>query len=532
MEELDHNALIATFVSESEHLLDEIEGALLQIESGDRSTGVRELLMRAAHTMKGNASCVSYDELTEYIHRFEDVLCDGELAPAAVTPLLRAVDEMRAAAASGGTLSATAADCLGRAESVVRGDAPRREEHSRDASTIFDGSDVRDARTIRVATSKLDRMIDLVGELAIARGGVAKLLADDGARALLVEAVSDTDRLHEQLQELVMSLRMIPIGPALQRFARTVRDLAAAHGKLAQLRIEGGDVEVDTAVVTALREPLTHMIRNAIDHGIEPPNVREQAGKRRVATVTLRARHIAGRIVVDVEDDGRGLDMARIVEQAKAAGVIAPAAAPDERAAAQLIFVHGFSTADASSDLSGRGVGMDVVRRGVEALRGTIEVASIAGGGTKFTISLPLTLAIIDGFALAVGHDTFIVPLDSVVECVDFADSNAARAEGLMEIRGEALPFVRLRHHLGMADSAPAARESVVVVSSPSGKVGLCSDRLIGQMQTVIKPLGLRERVPGVAAAAILGSGDVALILDVPQIVHSRLPHASPTAAA
>jgi two-component system chemotaxis sensor kinase CheA len=513
--DIDREALIEAFITEADELLTEIEAALLHLESGEGGRDEREVLLRAVHTMKGNASCVSYDELTDYIHRFEDVLAGGDMRAESVTQLLRVVDVIRTASVNGGVLPVGAEEALAGGERTSR---PIIEKRADETSAPLNQS-------IRVATEKLDRMVDLAGELAIARGRVGKVLADhaDLARSELVEAIADADRLDLEMQELVMGLRMMPVGPDLQRFARIVRDLAGSHGKVVQLTVEGGDVEIDNAVIAALRDPLTHMVRNAIDHGIETPDARELAGKPRMGRITIRARHSGGRIIVDVEDDGAGLDLPRIVEHAAAAGLIDAGASLDEHAAAELIFTHGFSTIDEASDLSGRGIGMDVVRRGVEALRGTVEVESAAGNGTRFIITLPLTLAIIDGFALGVGDDTFIVPLDSVVECLDLPPgSDHERLEGLINVRGEALPFIRLRRHLRLAAPRHAVtRESVIIVAHANRRIGLCSDRLIGQIQTVIKPIGVLDRVPCVSSAAILGSGDVALILDVPQLIQS-----------
>jgi len=519
--ELDRDALLATFAAEADELLAQMETSLLQFESGDGADDSGETLLRATHTLKGNASCVSFDALTDYIHRAEDVLKVVAAARGGgselITAVLRVVDVLRAA--SNGDLPSNADAVLAAAEQTAKRRAGFQPAHSGEEGS---SSDSTREQSIRVATAKLDRMVDLAGELAIARGRVGKLVSAraESLDVALTEAIADADRLDAQLQELVMKLRMVPVGPELQRFTRMVRDVAVAHDKLAQLTIDGGDVEVDSAVVAALRDPLTHMLRNAIDHGIELPDDRERAGKPRVGTVAIRARHSAGRIVVEIEDDGAGLDKEKILARAADGHVLA-----EGERVEQLIFRHGFTTSDVASDLSGRGIGMDVVRRRVEALRGTIEVDSVAGRGTRFTIRLPLTLAIIDGFAVEVGDETFIVPLDSVVECVDLPPGlDTLREDGIIYVRGEALPFVRLRHHLQLTSVAPE-RESVVVVAHERGKIGLGSDRLLGQMQTVIKPLGFLDRVPGVSAAAILGSGDVALILDVPRIVESAIDH-------
>ena len=315
-----------------------------------------------------------------------------------------------------------------------------------------------------------------------------------------------------------MRARMVPAGPFFRRYTRTIRDLAAAHGKNARLVIVGGDVEIDTSAVEMLRDPLAHMIRNAIDHGIEPSSQRVAAGKPAVGCVTLEARHEAGSIIMRVSDDGAGLDADAIAARAAALGLDASRLTESEMW--RLIFEPGFSTAAAVTDLSGRGIGMDVVRRAVDALRGTIGIATRAGQGTTFAIRLPLTLAMIDGFAVSVGEESYVVPVECVVECVELpAAERGDDPTGVLLLRDEIVPFVRLRRLFALGGETPA-RENVLVVQHDGAKAGLAVDALHGAGQAVIKPLGRYfDQVPGIAGSSILGNGRVALVLDVPELL-------------
>jgi two-component system chemotaxis sensor kinase CheA len=322
---------------------------------------------------------------------------------------------------------------------------------------------------------------------------------------------------------------MVPIGPVFHQHHRTVRDVAQSGGKRCALRIEGEDVEVDTAVIEHIRDPLVHMVRNAIDHGIEAPAVRAAAGKPEQGTLVLRAFHEAGSMVIQVEDDGKGLDRGRIAAKAAALGMAADAARMTDEEVARAIFEPGFSTSEKVTDISGRGVGMDVVRRNVEALRGSVAVSSAPGKGTLVTIKVPLTLAIIQGFRVEVGDETFILPLDSVIECLTLAPDEAAGRDGVgvTNLRGVPLPWLRLRHQFAVAGTPPE-RENVVVVQNGHDTAGVVVDRLVGESQTVIKPLGaMFKNVPGVSGSSILGNGRVALILDVPGLLRETLKRAA-----
>jgi two-component system chemotaxis sensor kinase CheA len=328
----------------------------------------------------------------------------------------------------------------------------------------------------------------------------------------LVESTSTLSSLIEQVREGALQLRMVKIGATFSRFQRVVHDVARETGKEIELVVSGEDAELDKTVVEKLADPLTHMVRNAIDHGIEPAAVRAARGKPARGTVRLNAYHDAGNIVIEVSDDGGGLQRERILEKALARGLVEPGRSLSDAEIYNLVFEPGFSTAEAITNLSGRGVGMDVVKRNIVALRGSVQLTSEAGVGTRVTVRLPLTLAIIDGFLVGVGNAVYVIPLDMVEECVEFS---GAHERNVINLRGQVLPFVRLREVVG--GSGPAGRrESMVVVRCGGKRAGLVVDSLKGEFQTVIKPLGkIFSQVQCVSGSSILGNGDVALILDI-----------------
>lgn len=375
--------------------------------------------------------------------------------------------------------------------------------------------DRRGTRTLRVSLETLDRILDLTGEIAVDRERLREALESGTGTAAAAEIHRDTDRLHADLQELVMKARMEPIGPTFRRFARTVRDLAASLGKVARLTLEGEDVEVDAKVIEHVRDPLTHLVRNALSHGIETPAERSARGKDRCGSIRLRAFRETGGILIEVEDDGAGLSSKRIAERARALGLLQDTE-HDPEALHHLIFEPGFSTAAGVTEVSGRGVGLDVVQRNVEALRGSVAVVSREGRGTTFTIRLPLSLAIVPGFAIRAAEETYILPLEAVSECLELPREGLTGREGsgVLSLRGEPLPCRRLRQQFRLA-AEPPAREYVVVVRHGERRVGLVVDALLGESQAVLKPLGqLFRGLPGIAGSAILGSGRVALVLD------------------
>ncbi|SEU14035.1 chemotaxis protein CheA [Stigmatella erecta] len=527
----------AVFLAEAEELLATLEQELLALE---RSFGPERLqaVFRTIHTFKGAASSLGLTEAVELAHTLEDLLTLLEtqaimLYEGLGSLLLQAVDGLRERVgltrASDPAMGLPAAEVHGLLASLVKAASPAsftgRALPQEPAKPSPETAAPRE-HTLRVELHRLDRMLDLTGEIAIARGRLATMLAQANRYTpqQLLEAHREGDRLYLDLQELVMKVRMVPIGRTFQPFGRTVRDLSLRLEKQIRWEVSGEDVEVDTTVAELIRDPLNHLVRNAMDHGLETPQVRQASGKEPTGTLALRAFHEAGTIVIQVADDGAGLDRERITRRARTLGMLGPEETPDDGALLRLILEPGFSTAERVTDLSGRGVGMDVVKRNVEMLRGTVSVESTPGQGTTFSLRLPLTLSIIEGFSVAVGAQTYVIPLENVLECVELPveESHSGRT-GFVNLRGAALPYVRLREHFGLEGSAPA-RENLVVIGHGRGVAGLAVDTLLGQGQTVIKPLGkFCQGLPGLSGSTLLGDGRVALILDVPALLQQAV---------
>ena len=382
------------------------------------------------------------------------------------------------------------------------------------------GSGGDENRYIRVQADRLDAVINLLGELVIAGAGAA-LMARQTRQRSLIEANLQMGRLIEEIRNGTLQLRMVPIGETFSRFRRVVRDTAAELGKDVVLDIQGGETEMDKSVVERIADPLMHLVRNALDHGLEAGAERRAAGKPEQGRLTMSARHESGVIAISITDDGRGIQREKVLQRAWDRGIVERGVVPPDEQVLNLIFEPGFSTAEKVTKLSGRGVGMDVVRRNIQALRGSIDLRSTEGQGSCIEIRLPLTLAIIDGFLVGVGSSRFIFPLDAVVEVIASRHTVTgvdARGRGVVELRGQSLPVVSLRA-LYALDSSPPARCSVVVLQSGGRRFGVVVDQLLGQHQTVIKPLGkLFSSLRGMSGSSILGNGEVALIFDVPAL--------------
>ncbi len=382
---------------------------------------------------------------------------------------------------------------------------------------IREASAPTEDRYIRVQADRLDAVINLLGELVIAGAG-ATLLARETHQVALVEANLHMNGLIEEIRNGTLGLRMVPVGETFSRFRRVVRDTASSLGKEVNFEIVGGDAELDKSMVEKIADPLMHLVRNSLDHGLEPPQERTAAGKPAAGKLILSARHETGAILIRIEDDGRGINRERVLQRAWNRGLIEQGVVPSDDTINMMIFEPGFSTAEQVTNLSGRGVGMDVVRRNIEALRGSIRLNSNPGRGLQVDIRLPLTLAIIDGFLVGVGKSKFVLPLESVVEVIESGGQHVkvdASGRHCVELRGQVLPVVRLRSLYSVESNLPS-RVSVVVVNSMRGQYGIEVEVLLGQNQTVIKPLGrLFKTLRGISGSSILGSGEVALILDV-----------------
>ncbi len=534
--DFDRDAVLASFLVESEEGLDVMEQSLVQMESNPSDLELLHTIFRVAHSIKGNATSLELTELAGFAHVVEDLLDvfrEQQALPSAdlISLLLKAVDELRSMVANARTGSTAvssqqhnlrkeiAREVEKRSKRTVTAKGSREESN---AGVKVDTLPSSNHRTLRADVDRLDHMLNLVGELVIAQGRLRQMIEKLGSEQgrPILEMHREAERLYLDLQSEVMSIRMVQVGPLFRQFVRSVRDLATSHGKLARLEVVGGDVEVDTTVLELLKDPLLHLVRNAVDHGLEKPSAREKQGKNPCGLIRLTASHSGGNIIVKLEDDGAGFDRRRILDKAIRAGIVSAKDRMRDQDIYDLVFQAGFSTAESVTDLSGRGVGLDVVRRNIDTLRGTVEITSIAGKGSTIVIRLPLTLAIIEGFSVRVGNEVFVVPLEHVTECTELpADQRRAEASGILSLRGNALPYVRLRRAFSMSGENPK-REQIVVVKINEFYAGIAVDELLGGMQTVVKPLGRAFRsVAGIAGSTVLGDGRVGLIIDVPGLL-------------
>ncbi len=378
------------------------------------------------------------------------------------------------------------------------------------------------AASVRVASEKLDQLVDLVGELVTLQARLTRTSLD--LKEVSLAAISEQfERLISQLRDNTMSIRMLPIGSTFNKFRRVVRDLSTELGKEAELVTEGAETELDKTVIERLNDPLVHIIRNSLDHGIETPAEREAAGKNRSGVIRLMAMHSGAYVLISVQDDGAGLNAEGIRNKALERGLIAPGQELTEAEINQLIFHPGFSTAKTVTKVSGRGVGMDVVKREIDTLGGAVMVATRRGAGTEITLKIPLTLAIIEGLLVVIGKEYYVVPLSSVDGCIEITRSELEKTgdRRIIPYRGDLLPYVNLRSYFDVAGEMPELVQ-MVIASSQDSRVGFVVDSVIGDNQTVIKPLGrMYKDVTGISGATILGDGTVALILDVNRLAQS-----------
>ncbi|MBS0418256.1 MAG: chemotaxis protein CheA [Proteobacteria bacterium] len=441
-------------------------------------------------------------------HAASPAQAPAESAPAAASAALPA-------AATTGATSASASAAPPKLEAVPKAEAPIEK--------------MADSGSIRVSVEKIDELMNTVGELVITQAMLSQLgsMLEGPTAEQLRGGLAQLERNMRELQESVMRVRMLPINAVFSRFPRMVRDLAQRLGKQIELKLTGEQTELDKTVLEKIGDPLVHLVHNSIDHGIESPEKRLAAGKSAAGTVHLDACHRGGNIAVEVSDDGGGLDKNRILAKAKDRGLVGPNDVLTDEQIYELIFLPGFSTAEKTTDVSGRGVGMDVVRRNIKELGGKIELRSDYGKGSKTIITLPLTLAIVDGQSVSVGGETYIVPLISIVESMQLKSANVSRLSGRGEVfsfRGYYLPIIRLHELFGIEPRTRVLDEGLVVVAEGEGhqRVGLFVDDLLGQQQVVIKSLEANYgHVNGVSGATILGDGSVALILDIPGLIRA-----------
>ncbi len=538
--------MVREFLVEAREHLSSIETRVLELEQDAGSQECLNGIFRGFHTIKGLAGFLDFAVIQDVSHEVETLLDkarNGELAmtPARVDVILAAGDFigawLRHIERSGGGLESKEPDgaalLIERVRACLRQDPaeqvlPLKQEPAVPVASNLSGSPAGSktvASSVKVDTTKLEYLVDMVGELVIAQSMLRHNPDLEAIRTPRMQRdIAQLGRVTAEVQKTAMAMRMVPIGQLFRRMSRLVRDLARKSGKHAELEIVGEDVELDRTIVEQISDPLVHMLRNSMDHGIEPPQAREAAGKPRTGRVKLAASHEAGHIVIEISDDGRGLDRARILNKAAERGLADASATLSDPEVFHLIFEPGFSTAERVTDVSGRGVGMDVVRRQVEKLRGRIEIDSTPGAGTRFKMKLPLTLAIIDGLVVLAGGERYILPMFAVREMFRPSEDTVFTVEGKSEmalVRDHLLPVVRLTTQLGLSTEreglAKSPTEGVMIVGECEGQhFCVLVDELIGKQEVVIKGLGgLFRNVRGVAGGAILGDGRVGLILDM-----------------
>jgi two-component system chemotaxis sensor kinase CheA len=562
--------LLREFHGESVELLQGVEQGVLLLEENPTDAATIDSIFRAFHTFKGGAGFLHLDAVRDLAHDLESLLdavrrselritseiIDLILAGAdALTHFTREIGSQLQGTNSGAPIFVPTRQIIARVQSALRGEPPPEAADSLEGvgpSQTAGTSSAPTAKTselaaepltmaspssgfVKLDTAKLDNLVDLVGELVIAQSMVVQNPDVQMINSLqLVRCLRQLSRITTELQRNAMSLRMVPIRAMFHKMHRLVRDLAAQQHKQVQLLLEGEETELDRNIVEKLSDPLVHMIRNAVDHGLEHPADRVAQGKPELGTIRLTAAHQRGGILIRIRDDGKGLDRGRILAKAIDRGLVKANANLTESEIFSLILQPGFSTAERVTDLSGRGVGMDVVGRNIENLRGKIEIQSLPGQGTIFTILLPLTLAIIDGLLVGVGGDRYIIPTLSVRESFRPPPGMVTTVHGrgeVVSVRGRQTPLLRLGHYLGTASRAVKPEDGIiVVVESGDAARGLLVDELIGKQEVVIKSLGRAFRQQNLlAGGAVLGDGWVGLILDVDTLV--QMPYQPPQSA-
>ncbi len=578
----DMKEIVESFLVETNEIFEKLDNEILEIEKNPEDGELINSIFRAVHTVKGTSGFLSFEQMSVLAHRFEDVLNklrrnEITFKPTMLDAMLEAFDLMKVLLKQVVDQDIHDIDLdptLKKLEALSKGEAPsekktkvaeqkasKADKHASRGATVADEPGVPIQRngphpneaapnesgaapapktdrvitdsTIRVDVTRLDHLMNLVGELVLGRNRLSQIVSlekeEKGREDFshqLTETSAQIDFITTELQSAVMKTRMVQIGRVFNRFPRLVRDIAKEFSKEIRLVVSGEETELDKSIIEEVSDPLVHLIRNAADHGIEQADAREKAGKPRLGTINLSAGHEGNHVIIEVQDDGAGMDPEKLKLKAIEKGILAPEEAHEMKTeeAYGLIFLPGFSTAQRVSSVSGRGVGMDVVKTNITKLNGIIVVESEVGKGTKFTLKLPLTLAIIQGLLVGVGKETFAIPLSSVLEVVHTSMSEVSTVNGrqVTRLRETVLPLVDISEILdvpGRDGQVPAFY--TVVVGVANRKFGIVVDRLIGQKEIVIKPLGAYlKNIPGIAGSTILGDGRVIMILDAGELLH------------
>ena len=579
----DDVPLIQDFIVEATEHLDASEGAMLELETHLEDTDTLNLIFRAFHTIKGMAGFMNLKQIGSLSHEAENLLDlarkgDLILVGSNADAIFKAIDMLKSMVTN--LRTAMESDCVVKPEDGINEliqfirssiDAPNAPSSEKPPTADADPIEIETEQAassesektpapkntkpqakaavsspsktvaqqkntsqveekIKVSTTRLDSLVNMVGELVIAQLMVTESLKSNpgstngSTNVDLLRNTTHQSKIIRELQELSMSMRMVPIGGVFQKMARMIRDLSRQADKNIVFSIKGEQTELDRTIVDKLADPLIHMIRNSVDHGIETPDERSQTDKPAAGRVELRAFHQAGSIVIEIEDDGRGLNKEKLLEKAIERGLISPDKTPSDQEIFGIIFNPGLSTAAKVTSVSGRGVGMDVVKRNIEDLSGRIDIASALGKGTTFTITLPLTLAIIDGQVVRVGEERYIIPINSIIKSFRPTKEQISTVQGsgeMVMVRGELLPLVRLHDLFGIhTDFTDPTEGLVMIVEEDSQACCLLVDDLLDQQQVVIKSLGgTIKQAAGISGGAILGDGQVRLILDIPGVI-------------
>ena len=549
--------IVESFIVETGELFDDLDNKLLELEHHYKDEALVNDIFRAVHTIKGSAGFLSLDQLNQLTHHFEDVLnqlrrggiefhsdmmdimfeafdlmkvlqkqvIDMQLEVIDTKHIVKQLKLIAEGKFKGGTAS--------KPRPPVKTSAPSSPEANKSKAAPKRTQD-RSTETIRVEVERLDSLMNLVGELVLNRNRLVQIIDDvshvlqehDELYKTLLDTSSQLDFITTELQTGVMHTRMVQVGRIFNKFPRVVRDLAKDANKMINLVIEGAETELDKSLTEEIGDPLVHLIRNSVDHGVEPPDVRVSNGKEPQGSIRLSAQHEGNNIVIEIEDDGKGMDAEKLKNKAIEKGLITEkeAAEMDDKEAFNLIFKAGFSTAEKVTKISGRGVGMDVVKTNIAKMNGTISINSELGVGTVITLKLPLTLAINQSLLVRQGEETFAIPLHSVIEVVNLNEQKIDTVNGqeVIRIRERILPLVRIGEVLDIPNSKKSENAYAVIVGLAHHRIGLVADDLVGQKEIVIKPLGsYLKKVEGIAGSTILGDGHVIMILDVAQIIRS-----------
>jgi two-component system, chemotaxis family, sensor kinase CheA len=551
-EPFNREEFVAYFRDEAEELLQLVDAELLRLEGcvsrGKPNLDIVNSLFRALHTIKGSGAMLGFGNVASLAHKLE-TLCDllrkerMPLSESCVDMLFAGRDLLTDSVQS--VVSGTAPpsglrDYLSRLDEFVaiyeetshvidEAGVPETHEVSPPETVVLESPAIH--QTIRVDIERLDALLDLIGELVINRTRISDIAAtleraSAGPSAALARELADSvgmlARTTNDIQESIMKVRMVPIGQVFDRFPRLVRDVAKARGKEVHLAISGAQTDLDKTIVDEVGEPLMHLLRNSLDHGIEMPDVRESRGKSRVGTISLNAYHEGNQIIIEVADDGVGIELEKVRARGVRQGLISADDRLSDRELIELIFTPGFSTADVISEVSGRGVGMDVVKKNIVRLKGVFDVDTVAGQGTKFTIKLPLTLAIIAALLVRVVDELYAIPLDSVIESqrVEMSEVRTIGGNEVITVRGQVVPLVRVSDFFALGGKRDPEKAMIVIVGLQGRQVGLVVDAFEGEQEIVIKPLSdLVGRTPGISGATILGNGSISLIVDVHSLV-------------